>query len=89
MNANSETWNQLVKIIIDQKLQMLEYLTCFKDNNVVQEFLKSVTSNIDSKWKYLEHEQLIRLYRSFMKRHATKCEVFLYILENFEEFMPG
>ncbi|XP_014471369.1 PREDICTED: uncharacterized protein LOC106742687 [Dinoponera quadriceps] len=87
MNANKSVWDQAARHFVTKNRVMIKHLSCTEDNMIVNSFLNSTIFDMSSVWDYLEPEQLMKLYRGVMKKHARKKEVVDFILGYFDELM--
>ncbi|XP_018360017.1 PREDICTED: aminopeptidase N-like [Trachymyrmex cornetzi] len=84
IKANGSTWMKMMDIFKrDHDIQILEYLTCSENPNIIQIYLNKITENMS-----LEINDRVNIFLRIIAKHAKNIEILKYILENFEKIKP-
>jgi len=63
--------------------QILEYLTCSENPNIILIYLNKIMDNIT-----LELNDRVNIFLRIIAKHAKNIKILEYILENFEKIKP-
>ncbi|XP_011148763.2 aminopeptidase N-like [Harpegnathos saltator] len=76
------------KILHEIDENMVQYLSCYDDDDSIQELLIWIKSNPPDNMSLLDDVQKGDLYRTIVKKHARKFKVLDFILDNILHLMP-
>ncbi|EFN78359.1 Aminopeptidase N [Harpegnathos saltator] len=82
MLTNSKIWNGT-----DENI--LQYITCYDDDNSIQDLLTWIAFKPRDITSPFDDEQEEDLYRVIVKKHARKSEILDFILKNMIQLSPG
>lgn len=85
MEANASTWNKLMDIyFIDQDANILEYLTCSENPDILINFINtSLTNDL-----IMRNNGYYDIFSNIIQKHSDNDAVLEYWLANFKEIIP-
>lgn len=92
MEANVSTWNKLMDMYFNrQNKNILEYLTCSENSDILINFMNTSASNNDT-IQYndfiIKDNDYYEMIRNIIQKHSDNVAVLDYILENLEKITP-
>lgn len=81
---HAHTWHRvLMESILTSDATTFKYLA-YTDNNLLLIYYMNMLRRSHRLYEVMGHKELAQHYRSVLKRHLYKHDVFDYVLQNFE-----